>query len=81
MPTPHASSLRYGWYVVAVCTAAYLLSFVDRQILSLLVGPIKADLGISDTAFALLHGLPLRFSMQRSACRWRVWPTGPRARR
>jgi MFS family permease len=62
MPTPHASSLRYGWYVVAVCTAAYLLSFVDRQILSLLVGPIKADLGISDTAFALLHGLPLRFS-------------------
>lgn len=46
----------YGWYVVGVCTFAYVLSFVDRQILSLLVGPIKADLGISDTDFALLHG-------------------------
>src|SRR5215472_14098694 len=34
----------------------YTLSFVDRQILSLLVAPIKQDLGISDTRIGLLQG-------------------------
>lgn len=34
-----------------------MLSFVDRTILSLLVGPIKRDLGISDTRIGLLQGL------------------------
>jgi MFS family permease len=34
----------------------YTLSFIDRQILSLLVGPIKTDLGISDTRVGLLQG-------------------------
>ena len=34
----------------------YTLSFVDRQILSLLVGPIKRDLMISDTRIGLLLG-------------------------
>ncbi len=48
--------LPYAWYVVGVLTLAYILSFVDRQILSLLVGPIKRDLGISDTAMSLLMG-------------------------
>jgi MFS family permease len=52
-------SKRYGyeWYVVFVLAACYALSFVDRQILSLLVGPIKHDLGISDTRIGLLQGL------------------------
>lgn len=48
---------RYEWYVVGVLAACYTLSFVDRQILSLLVGPIKHDLGISDTQIGLLQGL------------------------
>jgi len=34
----------------------YTLSFVDRQILSLLVGPIERDLRISDTQMGLLQG-------------------------
>lgn len=51
------SSARYAWYVVIVLTALYMLSFVDRTILSLLVGPIKRDLGISDTRIGLLQGL------------------------
>lgn len=50
------TSLRYGWYIVLVLMCIYTLSFVDRQILSLLVGPIKKDLQISDTQFALLQG-------------------------
>lgn len=36
---------------------AYTLAFVDRQALSLLVQPIKDDLGVSDTAMSLLYGL------------------------
>lgn len=54
---PPARSLRYAWYVVAVLTALYMLSFVDRTILSLLVGSIKRDLAISDTRIGLLQGL------------------------
>jgi hypothetical protein len=50
-------SLRYAWYVVIVLMACFALSFIDRQILSLLVGPIKTDLGISDTRIGLLQGL------------------------
>jgi MFS family permease len=48
--------LPYAWYVVGVLTLAYVVSFVDRQILSLLVGPIERDLGISDTQMSLLMG-------------------------
>mgnify|MGYP001052180732 CR=1 FL=1 len=51
-----ATSDAYAWYVVAVLLLAYTLSFIDRMILSLLVGPIRADLGISDTQMSLLMG-------------------------
>lgn len=47
----------YQWYVVLICMVAYILSFVDRQILSLMIEPIKADLMLSDTQFSLLQGL------------------------
>jgi MFS family permease len=36
---------------------AYTVAFIDRQILSLLVQPIKEDLGVSDTQIGLLAGL------------------------
>jgi MFS family permease len=48
---------RYAWYVVGVLMVCYTVSFVDRQILSLLVTPIKEDLGLSDTQIGLLQGL------------------------
>jgi hypothetical protein len=41
--------LKYAWYVLAILTGMYRFSFVDRQILSLLVPSIKRDLGVSDT--------------------------------
>lgn len=50
-------STRYRTYVVAICTAAYVLSFVDRQALSLMIEPIKRDLSLTDTQFSLLSGL------------------------
>jgi len=56
----HGSSYpapAYGWYVVVILTIAYAVSFLDRQILALLVQPIKHDLGISDTRMSLLLGL------------------------
>ncbi|MHA3791741.1 MFS transporter [Sphingomonas sp. YL-JM2C] len=46
----------YGWYTTAILMLAYTFSFLDRQILNLMVGPIKADLGITDVQFALLTG-------------------------
>jgi MFS family permease len=47
----------YSWYVVAVLMLAYTNSFIDRQILSLLIEPIRADLDITDTQVSLLAGL------------------------
>ena len=47
---------RYAWYVVAVLTAAYTLSYIDRQILGLLLEPIRQDLQLSDTQVSLLVG-------------------------
>ena len=56
---PHTQAPRLAanpWYAVFVLTVCYTLSFIDRQILGLLVGPIKADLRISDTQVGLLGG-------------------------
>jgi hypothetical protein len=55
--TESEPSLRYAWYVVFILMVCYALSFVDRQILSLLVGPMKRDLALSDTRIGLLQGL------------------------
>jgi MFS family permease len=46
----------YAWYIVVVLTMVYVFSFIDRQILYLLVGPIRRDLQISDTEVSLLSG-------------------------
>lgn len=48
---------RYAWYVVGVLTLANASAFIDRQILGLLVAPIRRDLGISDTQMGVLYGL------------------------
>lgn len=69
-------SSRYAWYMVGILTIAYILSFVDRYVLGLLIEPIKADLGLSDTeigyllgpAFAIFYafmGLPLGYLADR----------------
>jgi MFS family permease len=55
--TPSPPSLRYAWFVVFLLTLANVSSFIDRQILSLLVKPLKHDLHLSDTQVSLLLGL------------------------
>ena len=47
----------YSWYVVVVLTVAYMFSFLDRQILALLIEPIRQDLEITDFQISLLLGL------------------------
>jgi len=44
-------------YTVVVLTLAYTCSFIDRQILTLLVDPIRKDLHVTDTQVSLLGGL------------------------
>ena len=46
----------HGWYVTLVLLLAYTFSFIDRQVLNLLVTPIQADLSISDVQISLLQG-------------------------
>jgi MFS family permease len=48
---------RYAWYVVFILACVYTISFADRQILSLVVTPLKTDLGLTDTQVSLLQGL------------------------
>ncbi len=74
-PAPYPTP-RQGWTVVAILITTAILSYTDRQVLSLLVDPIRAGLGISDTqvslllgtAFALVYGvagLPLGYLADR----------------
>lgn len=46
----------YAWSVVALLCIGGMISMLDRQVLILLVEPIKASLQISDTQVALLQG-------------------------
>ena len=43
-------------WVLAVLTAAYICSYLDRDLLSMLVEPIKRDLVLTDTQMGLLSG-------------------------
>ena len=47
---------RRAWYALVVLTVGLMIATIDRGILTLLVAPIKADLGLSDTQFTVLHG-------------------------
>ena len=52
-----ASGPGNAWYTVGVLFVALIFSFVDRIVLSLLVEPIKADLGLTDADFGWLLGV------------------------
>lgn len=45
------------YVLLVLLTSAYILSFIDRHVMAVLVEPIQADFGINDTQFALLNGL------------------------
>ena len=43
---PRPPSEGYAWYVVGLLTLVYVLSFLDRQILSLMVVDLKQGLDL-----------------------------------
>ena len=47
---------KQAWTTVGILSFTYMFSFIDRQILVLLVEPMKADLNITDTQVSLLTG-------------------------
>jgi MFS family permease len=46
-----------GWWTLAVLVGLSAVSYVDRQIISLMVAPIRADLNVSDFQISLLQGI------------------------
>ncbi|PAL21532.1 MFS transporter [Sphingopyxis sp. GW247-27LB] len=52
---PDVGSHR-AWSALVLLSLLYIISFVDRLVLALLVEPIKADLGVSDVQIGLLIG-------------------------
>jgi MFS family permease len=46
----------YAWYVVTLLLLSYIVSWLDRQILSYLIGPIKGSFELNDTQIGLLLG-------------------------
>jgi MFS family permease len=70
-----------AWGVVAVFLLLYIFSYIDRQIITMMVKPLERDLGLSDTqlsmlmgpAFALFYvicGLPMGWLVDRFSRRW-----------
>jgi MFS family permease len=76
--------LGTAWWMVAVLFTLYVFSWLDRLILSMLVTPVKLDLGLSDvqvsmitsTSFAIsysLLGMPLGWAADRWSRRWIIF--------
>lgn len=60
MTTANTSEAGLGWRthgVLALLVVAYAGSFIGRQIMSVMIEPIKLEFGVSDTAMGLVSGL------------------------
>lgn len=47
----------HAWRAVALLCCLFALSFLDRMVLALVIDPVRASLGVSDTQISLLFGL------------------------
>ena len=57
-PASDASpSKAHKYYMLGILTFVYTMNFVDRQILSVLQEPIRAEFNLSDTQLGLLQGI------------------------
>ncbi|QIG53621.1 MFS transporter [Altererythrobacter sp. BO-6] len=74
-------SSKQAWFVVIALSIASIVSWIDRQIINLLVEPIKADLALTDVQISLLQGfsfallyafmaLPLAWLADRHNRKW-----------
>jgi MFS family permease len=57
-PTAHGGKAGYALFALLL---AYILSFIDRNVMAVLIGPIRAEFAITDFQYSLLHGFA--FSM------------------
>lgn len=53
---PRRKAWRSPWYVLGILFLLWTVSYLDRQVLGLLVAPIRADLDLSDFQISLLQG-------------------------
>jgi predicted MFS family arabinose efflux permease len=60
-PSAVDAGVARRWYVLLVLTLVYALSIADRFVMSTLIEPIKADLGLSDSSIGFLTGSSLAF--------------------
>ncbi len=68
---------RSAWYLIGLLLLASTLSFIDRQILNVMIGPIQRDLGgISDTQMSLIMGFAFALFYN-----FMSWPAGVMADR
>ncbi len=58
---PPWPSPRRAWYAVGIFALALTINFLDRGVVTLLIGPIKHDLQLSDTKASLLVGFAFVF--------------------
>jgi MFS family permease len=45
----------YAWYIAGVLAIAYLVSILDRYLMSVALAPIKQQMALSDTQLAMVH--------------------------
>ena len=50
------NSRPYRYFVLGALLIAYVFAFIDRQLMTILLEPIKAEFGASDTAMGFLAG-------------------------
>ena len=50
-----------AYFALGILLLAYILSFIDRNVMAVLIGPIRENFAISDFQYSLLHGFA--FSM------------------
>ena len=55
-PSLRAPTRAYANYVLGVLVAVYVMNYVDRQLISILIEPIKAEFGASDAQMGILTG-------------------------
>lgn len=55
--TPKSANGWRSHYTLALLLGVYTMSFIDRQIMGILMQPIKLEFQVSDTAMGLLSGL------------------------
>ena len=62
MTTPNATPVTRPGYVLGLLTLMSALAFMDRQILSVLIQPVKLEFGLSDLQIGLVTGLGFAFT-------------------